>query len=190
VNEDFNMFLKDANVHLEQDYHHQVIKLLQNMNKTVAVAESLTGGLVSAKFTELAGSSDIFLGGTVCYSNLSKIVMAGVDPNIISTKGVISRDTAIALANGVRTRLQADIGIGITGVAGPGPLGNIQPGTVHLAIAADDFLLHKGLAFDGGREEIRQSAVQAVFLFLKLELENRRILSQEEQAIVAKTEKN
>jgi len=181
VNEDFNNILRKADAHLEQEFHHNVLQQLQALNKTVAVAESLTGGLISVKFSELPGSSSVFLGGTVCYSNLAKVVMAGADPTVIAKKGVVSRETALELAKGIRSRLKADIGIGITGVAGPQPLGNIQPGIVHLAIAAEDFLLHKGLAFDGSREQIRQSAVQAVFLFLKLELENRSILAGEAQ---------
>lgn len=188
--EDFNNILRNADAHLEQEFHHSVLQTLRAQNKTVAVAESLTGGLVSARFTELPGSSAVFLGGTVCYSNLAKVMMAGADPNVIAKKGVVSRETALELAKGIRTRLKSDIGIGITGVAGPEPLGNIQPGIVHLAIAAEDFLLHKGLAFDGGREQIRNSAVQAVFLFLKLELENRSILASDAQNMDLNSVKN
>jgi nicotinamide-nucleotide amidase len=88
--------------------------------RTVAVAESCTGGLMSARLTELAGSSAYFAGGVVVYSNEAKVSMAGVDPELIERFGAVSTEVAEALASGAAERFSADVGIGITGIAGPG----------------------------------------------------------------------
>jgi len=87
---------------------------------TVAVAESCTGGLLSARLTELPGSSDYFKGAIVAYSNEVKIAQAGVPPSLIERHGAVSQEVAEALADGARTHLEADLGVGVTGVAGPG----------------------------------------------------------------------
>ena len=96
----------------------QVIALLAG--RTVAVAESCTGGLMSARLTDRGGSSAYFLGGVVAYSNEAKIELAGVDAELIERYGAVSTEVAEALADGAAERFGADIGIGITGIAGPG----------------------------------------------------------------------
>jgi len=98
----------------------QVASLLLSSARTVAVAESCTGGLMSARLTERGGSSEYFLGGAVVYSNQAKASVAGVDPDLISRFGAVSNEVAEALASGAMVRFGADFGIGITGIAGPG----------------------------------------------------------------------
>ncbi len=176
MNTDFGSVLKKADASLEDDQLQLAFEMLKSEGKKVAVAESLTGGLVAAKFTELPGSMDVFIGGTVCYSNLAKVVLAGADASVIAKCGVVSKETAMSLAQGIREKLKADIGIGLTGVAGPEAHGNMPPGTVHLAIADNQGIMHRAFSFEGNRMQVKESAVQATFLFLRLEMENRKIL--------------
>ena len=98
----------------------QVADLLRARGLTIATAESCTGGLLAARLTDLAGSSDYVQGGLVVYSNEAKAALAGVDPALIERVGAVSVEVAEALADGARAALDADVGVGITGVAGPG----------------------------------------------------------------------
>ena len=98
----------------------QVAELLQSRGWSIATAESCTGGLLAGRLTDLAGSSAYVLGGLVVYSNEAKTALAGVDPVLIERVGAVSTEVAEALADGARSRLGAEVGVGITGVAGPG----------------------------------------------------------------------
>jgi nicotinamide-nucleotide amidase len=98
----------------------QVATLLLESGRTVAVAESCTGGLMSARLTDRAGSSEYFSGGAVAYSNEVKEGLVGVDPALIERMGAVSVEVASALADGAAARFGADVGVGITGIAGPG----------------------------------------------------------------------
>ncbi len=89
-------------------------------HRTIAVAESCTAGLLAARLTDRAGSSAYFLGGGVVYSNAAKIDLAGVDPGLIERFGAVSNEVAEALASGIAARFGASLGVGITGIAGPG----------------------------------------------------------------------
>jgi nicotinamide-nucleotide amidase len=112
----------------------QVIGLLAG--RTVAVAESCTGGLMSARLTERAGSSEYMLGGAVVYSNEAKTALAGVPASLIEAHGAVSPEVAAALADGARAGFGAEIGIGITGIAGPGGGSVEKPvGTVCVSVA-------------------------------------------------------
>src|SRR6202044_456971 len=93
--------------------------LLQMRNMTLAVAESCTGGLLAERVTSIGGSSRYFLGGAVVYSNELKTEFAGVPREMIERHGAVSREVAAALAEGVRYRCEATLGVGTTGVAGP-----------------------------------------------------------------------
>ena len=111
--------------------------LLRARGLTIATAESCTGGLLAARLTDLAGSSDYVLGGLVVYSNEAKAALAGVDPALIERVGAVSLEVAEALADGARAALDADLGVGITGVAGPGGGTPEKPvGLVWLSVAA------------------------------------------------------
>lgn len=98
----------------------QVAGLLLDAKETIALAESCTGGLLSARLTERAGSSAYVMGGAVVYSNAAKSDLVGVDPGLIAAHGAVSVEVARALADGARGRFGTSVGVGITGVAGPG----------------------------------------------------------------------
>lgn len=108
--------------------------VLRQHRATLATMESCTGGLLASVVTDVAGSSDYYLGGFVTYTSQAKAAH-GVDPALIEQHGVISPQVAEAMAQAARRNLRADYGIGITGVAGPSPLDGVQPGTVHIGFA-------------------------------------------------------
>jgi len=113
----------------------QVARLLDG--RRVAVAESCTGGLLAARLTDRAGSSDFFAGGVVAYSNEAKTGLVGVDPGLIARDGAVSTSVARALADGACERFDADFGIGISGIAGPGGGTDEKPvGTVCFSVVA------------------------------------------------------
>lgn len=106
--------------------------------RTVATAESCTGGLLATILTEHGGSSDIYKGGAAVYSNDAKTILADVPPQLIHSHGAVSAVVAAALARGARERLHADIGLGITGIAGPGGATPGKPvGLVYVAVDSD-----------------------------------------------------
>jgi nicotinamide-nucleotide amidase len=139
----------------------------------IAVAESCTGGLVSAALTELPGSSDVFEAGFVTYANEAKMAMLGVAEDVLDTFGAVSVATAWAMAQGAIHKSRADIGVAITGVAGPGGGSEKKPvGMVVFARASrsgdpDDVVADERQFGDLGRSEIRlQAALCALELLL------------------------
>ncbi|MBO5543420.1 MAG: nicotinamide-nucleotide amidohydrolase family protein, partial [Oscillospiraceae bacterium] len=102
-----------------------------------ATAESCTGGEIAKRFTDLPGASSVFLGGTVVYTNEAKSKLLGLDPAMIEEKGAVSAEVARALAENVRQLTGADIGIGVTGVAGPDTDGVHEVGTVFVSMAVE-----------------------------------------------------
>src|SRR5256885_2627418 len=116
---------------------------LQMRNTTVAAAESCTGGLLAERLTSMSGSSRYFLGGAVVYSNELKTKFAGVPAELIEKHGAVSREVAIALAEGIRERCGATFGIGITGVAGPTDRKSTRLNSSHLVISYAVFCLKK-----------------------------------------------
>jgi nicotinamide-nucleotide amidase len=135
----------------------QVSELLRSSSRTVATAESCTGGLVAGRLTDLAGSSEYVLGGVVVYSDAAKVALAGVDPALIERVGAVSVEVAEALADGARAALGADVGVGITGIAGPGGGSEEKPvGTVCFSVSsADGHRLTRRLVLPGGRFDVR-----------------------------------
>ena len=128
---------------------------------TIATAESCTGGLLAERLTRISGSSAFFLGGVVSYSNSLKSAWVDVPPEIIETRGAVSPEVAIALADGIRRRTGATLGVGITGVAGPtGGTPEKPVGTVHVAIADASGSKERGVRFPGDRERVRWHASQ------------------------------
>jgi nicotinamide-nucleotide amidase len=130
-------------------------------NSTIAAAESCTGGLLAQRLTSIAGSSSYFLGGVVSYSNERKTAWADVPPEIIQSKGAVSSEVAIALAEGIRRNVGSTLGVGITGIAGPGGGSEEKPvGTVHIALSHAGGVKERGVIFPGDREAIRWHASQ------------------------------
>jgi nicotinamide-nucleotide amidase len=149
----------------------QVADLLRSRGWTIATAESCTGGLLAGRLTELPGSSDYVLGGLVVYSNEAKAELAGVDPALIERVGAVAVEVAEALADGARARLGADLGVGITGVAGPGGGTADKPvGLVCFSVAGPDGArLTRSTNLPGGRADIRdRSTTVAMHLVRRL----------------------
>jgi nicotinamide-nucleotide amidase len=139
----------------------QVVALLSG--RTVAVAESCTGGLMSARLTDRAGSSEYMLGGAVVYSNEAKTALAGVPAELIEAHGAVSPQVAVALADGARAAFGAEIGIGITGIAGPGGGSEEKPvGTVCLSVAMEGSRWDRTVLLPGDRQTIRERTTTVV----------------------------
>ncbi|MEA2311066.1 MAG: nicotinamide-nucleotide amidase [Solirubrobacteraceae bacterium] len=126
--------------------------------RTVATAESCTGGLMAGRLTDRAGSSAYVLGGLVVYANQAKAELAGVDAALIERHGAVSPEVAVALAHGAQARLGADVGIGITGIAGPGGGSEEKPvGTVCVCVAGPgEGRLERMVTLPGGRALVRE----------------------------------
>jgi nicotinamide-nucleotide amidase len=127
---------------------------------SIATAESCTGGLLAARLTDLAGASDYFKGAIVTYSNEAKVELAGVPARLIEAHGAVSSEVAEALADGARSRLHADVGVGVTGIAGPGGGSEEKPvGLVCLSVArAGAAHLTRSVHLPGGRADVRDRA--------------------------------
>jgi nicotinamide-nucleotide amidase len=153
----------------------QVATLLKESGRTIAVAESCTGGLLAGRLTELAGSSAYVLGGLVVYANEAKTALAGVDAALIERAGAVSTEVAEALAAGARERLGADVGVGITGVAGPGGGTEEKPvGTVCFSVSDGDASLTRRLQLPGSRADVRdRSTTVALHMVRRLLLGER-----------------
>jgi nicotinamide-nucleotide amidase len=148
------------------DLAEVVLEMARSRGQRIVSAESCTGGLVGSRLTEIAGSSDVYDGGVVCYSNRLKTDLLGVPPPLIVEHGAVSEAVARAMAQGARERLRADIAVSVTGIAGPGGGSPEKPvGTVWLAVASPSGVLARHVMFAGSREEIRGRAAQmALFL--------------------------
>ncbi len=133
---------------------------LRERGWTVATGESCTGGMLAARLVDLAGSSDYVAGGVAAYSNTAKTALLGVPPELIAAHGAVSPEVARALADGARERFGADLGIGITGVAGPGGGTEAKPvGYVCFCVTtADGQVLAREPRLPGGRTDIRERA--------------------------------
>jgi len=139
-----------------------VARILNENRATVAVAESCTGGMLAERLTNVPGSSSYFLGGVICYSNDLKTTLVGVPQSLIEAKGAVSSEVALALADGIRKRTGATLGVGVTGVAGPGGGTPEKPvGLVHIGLADEHGPRERAYRFPGDRERIRQFASQS-----------------------------
>ncbi|MPY99321.1 MAG: nicotinamide-nucleotide amidohydrolase family protein [Actinophytocola sp.] len=138
-----------------------MLDALRRAGQTVATAESITGGGVCAALTGVPGSSDFVRGGLVVYAAELKTGLAGVSATLLAERGTVDPDVTAALAEGARTRCGADWGIGLTGVAGPGPSGGIPAGTVHVVVAGPDACETWSLVLPGDRGAVREAAALA-----------------------------
>lgn len=134
----------------------QVARLLEAQGLKIAVAESCTGGLLGARLTEPPGASDYFAGGLVVYSNGAKVRLAGVNSETLDRHGAVSDEVAAELADGARTALGADIGVGVTGIAGPGGGTEEKPiGLVCFSVCGPDSRIDRRLQLPGSRDDVR-----------------------------------
>lgn len=137
----------------EEAVERAIGRLLRKRKKTLAVAESCTGGLIAHRITNVPGSSDWFEQGVVAYSNRSKAALLKVDPKLIARHGAVSDEVAVAMAEGIRRLAKTTYGIGVTGIAGPGGGTAKKPvGTVHIAVAGPRGTKEKKYFFPHDRE--------------------------------------
>jgi len=140
----------------------EIVGLLTSAGHTVAAAESLTGGLVAAALTDVPGASNAFRGGVVAYATELKAEVLGVDVGMLKRHGPVYAPVAAAMAEGIRQRFGATIGVATTGVAGPGPQDGHPAGTVHVAVSLADDTVVRTMALAGDRDEVRRLAVERV----------------------------
>lgn len=145
----------------------EVHTLLERRGATLAVAESITGGLLGATLTNMPGASRTFRGGVLAYATDLKERLLGVPGPLLEAEGAVSAQVAAAMAAGVRDRLDATYGVALTGVAGPDLQDGQPPGTVFIGVAGPDEGHVRALQLTGGRDEIRAAAVRAALELLR-----------------------
>jgi nicotinamide-nucleotide amidase len=150
-----------------------VADLLIARKQSLATAESCTAGRIAALLTARPGASVFYLGGAVVYANSEKVRQCGVEPAVLEEHGAVSEPVARALAEGIRKATRADWGLAVTGIAGPGGGSEEKPvGTVHIAVASQEYTSHRQLFLPGDRERIMRFTAGAA-----LELLRRKLLS-------------
>jgi PncC family amidohydrolase len=143
--------------------------ILKQKGATISIAESCTGGLISSRITDVPGASDYFEAGIVTYSNRAKERFLAVPHELLATKGAVSAEVAEKMAEGVRTATGADIGVSVTGIAGPGGGTAEKPvGTVYIGLATGEKSITRKHRFEGDRAAIkRHTAEEALKLLLE-----------------------
>lgn len=178
ISKQFAPFAYSVDADNIEDY---AMRRLIDSGKTVAVAESLTGGLVGDQMTNTPGASSAFLGGMIVYTDEIKNRMLGVDADVLRTCGAVSREVAIQMAEKVREKFGADIGISLTGLAGPGDDGVHTVGTVFVALAVEGETWVRRLYKDKwGRERIKHAAANHAFDMLRRYLDGLEVEIDEE----------
>lgn len=146
-------------------------KLLSRRGISVAVAESCTGGLLGKMITDISGSSRYFWGGVITYSNQAKQEMLGVRSETLNKYGAVSRETALEMARGVKSIADTDIGISITGIAGPDGGSREKPvGLVYIAVVGDNLEQVREMHFVGSRDGIRTLSAKSALDLLRLQI--------------------
>jgi len=147
-------------------------RLLRERGWRLATAESCTGGLIAHRITNVPGSSDYFECGVVTYSNESKVELLKVPDEIIRTHGAVSSKTAIAMAEGIRRLRRTEMGLGVTGIAGPTGGTPVKPvGLVYIALASPVRVECREFRFSGERETIKLKAADAALEMIRGQLE-------------------
>ena len=151
--------------------YQQILAELEKRNLKLAIAESLTGGLLTSKFVSVAGASKVLLGSVVAYQNDLKVDLLDVPRNVLEARGAASAEVAVAMAQGVRERLahsvdisiERVIGLSTTGVAGPGSEGDVAAGTVFVAASVPGAEpLVGSFGFSGDRSAVREASANAI----------------------------
>ena len=144
-----------------------VLQLLESQHKTLCTAESCTGGLLGKLLTDVPGSSRVYLGGIISYTNTVKMRLLHVSAQTLEAHTAVSAQTAGEMARGARRQLGADVAVSVTGLAGPDGDGTGRPvGLVYIALDADDGCIVQQLHLSGDRAAIRMQAAQAVFALI------------------------
>lgn len=140
---------------------NDIVKQLTLRQLTIATAESLTAGMLSSVIAGVPGASAVLQGGIVAYNNTVKHRLLGVSADTLAARGAVDSETARQMASGVRKRLNADLGVATTGVAGPEPSEGKAVGIVFIALSTVDDTVAKLLRFNGTRQHIREATVAA-----------------------------
>jgi PncC family amidohydrolase len=136
---------------------------LRKRRWTLTIAESCTGGLICDTITDRPGSSDYFLGGVIAYSDRVKVDLLAVPDSLITAKGAVSPEVAVAMARGVKVKLSSDVSAGVTGIAGPaGGSPEKAVGLVYISAVTSDEETVREFHFRGGRKEIKKQASEKV----------------------------
>ena len=147
-------------------------ELLSQRGLHLAVAESCTGGLISHRLTNVAGSSTYYLGGVTAYANEAKVRLLEVSPDTLEKFGAVSAETVIEMAHGVRAVLSADIGIAVSGIAGPGGGSAEKPvGTVWIGYSSSQAEFARHFLWQGDRLTVKEKSAQAALKILMEQLE-------------------
>lgn len=140
----------------------RVADALLRLGSTLATAESITGGLIGSLLTDVPGSSAYFMGGIIAYSNQSKIKLLGVHLETLASYGAVSAETAVEMARGARDRFGTDLGVSVTGIAGPGGATPGKPvGTTYIAVVSERGETCQLFTWDGDRFRNKRSAAAA-----------------------------
>jgi nicotinamide-nucleotide amidase len=151
----------------EGDLVEAIADVLTSESQTLAVAESCTGGLMAKRITDLPGSSSYFRGGVIAYADRVKLDLLGVGKGVLAETGAVSETSAASMARGVADLLDTDVGVGVTGIAGPGGGTREKPvGTVWFAVAVKGRMRTSHQVFSGDREAVRERATQAALLLV------------------------
>jgi nicotinamide-nucleotide amidase len=158
----------------EDDLAAIVLERVRGAGLRLGTAESCTGGLVGGRLTAIPGSSDVFMGGVICYSNELKTSLLGVDPGLIAADGAVSESVACAMALGAIRALGVDLAVSVTGIAGPGGGSEAKPvGTVWLAVADGEAVEARRIQIPGDRHNVRVRAAQGALALLDRRLRDR-----------------
>jgi len=153
-----------------------VVEQLRSLEKTVALAESCTGGLLANAFTDVPGASKVFAGSAVCYANDAKVNLLGVPDCLIAQHGAVSAECAAAMATGAIEKFGSDYAIAVTGYAGPGGGTEADPvGTVYFGYASPTGVWSQRVALPGDRRQIKQRAVNTALDFMRRKLNKYRV---------------
>jgi PncC family amidohydrolase len=148
-------------------------KKFSKYNKTLAVAESCTGGLIASSITELPGVSNFFLGGVVSYANQAKHDLLGVSQKLLRTKGAVSKEVVKQMAQGAKKVFHSDWAVSVSGVAGPAGGTKFKPvGLVVFAVVGPNFVKVAKKNFKGSRKEIQRAAANEALKLLQKSLKN------------------
>ena len=155
----------------------EVAELFRNRCLTLSLAESCSGGLIAKRITDIPGSSAYFCEGLVTYSNEAKMRLLGVSADLLNRFGAVSSECASEMAKGVRQASGSDLGLAVTGIAGPGGGSEDKPiGTVFISLAAPDGCWTKRFQFNGSRDEVRVMTAWTALDWLRRYLLKRHLL--------------
>ena len=153
---------------VDYSLEQEVARLLISLKMTISVAESCTGGLICHRLTNISGSSDYLERGVVSYSNRSKIELLGVSSQVIREHGAVSQSCVEGMAIGIKRLAGTDLGLAVSGIAGPTGGTNDKPvGTVHMALAWDEDVQCWKYLFEGSREEIKEKASEQALIRIR-----------------------